>query len=1481
MLQQIDLSNTTQTPKIQICKPNKVIIGNIKESYNINLKQKIIGASELNFNTPYLIEKNHQLIDNPHISQLKNRYLIKFTLGEFVEWFIINNPSNNSDDNSDFLSIQAFSLEYELSDRYIRNYHPTSIILSDVINIALIDTSWTISSIPNGFDTVYRAFDVSSTSVLSFILEVAEKFNLIAKFNTSLRQIDFYKKDNLGQNKGLTVNERKYLKSISDGIDNTKFCTRLKVFGKDDLTINRINPTGQNYVEDYTYFMLPFTRDINKVTITHSDYLSDELCQAELNFIDLISSKLTDYNYLLSQLTPLQELLTTKQNELDELNITLKNNNYNIQLSVAEVTDLTVLLAEQTNVKNAITSKEAEIIVVGIDISAIQSQITALQSLLSLSNNFSSSLLAERNRFIIEKEITDSSYIDDVDLYGFAKDKLDEMCIPPISLQINIVNFLECITEQHNWGKIVLGDTVNVKHSLLNVNVTAQITETNFNFESRDIDLTISNIVKIENEDEKLSRLINKASYVGNIVDINKPEWDNALSNSQKYTDLQAQDINKSLINLAVNANIISQDGYITLIESNTLKTSLDQLLSESIEFLSVDYLDIATEKTNYQNALDALQIELDNWIGKSSYPIFITLVQKTTLTTKFENVQSTKSILINKISIVRENNAKFYSTSQLNNFISETYDLDLTGIQTQIDGKIESYFTDTDPNTWLETDRTKHNGDMWYSASTKLLKRYNGTTNLWALIEDQKAIDAYTSASTAQDTADSKRRVFIATPTVPYDIGDLWRIEGQPDFKICIVSKLISETYVSTDWIIATDTEGFINAQILDVETSLGSLKANIDDFSSDSILTLSEANSLKISLSQVNSESADLIIIADKLLITTEKYNYQTALNNLQSELNSWITVPNGNYTGTYPIVITPTNRTNIQTKFQDVQNKKSILINIIGEVRNTNATFWGIESGGAISVMNLTPLDYEPKSQFTGYSTGVIPNTISVASTANFPSSGIIYYTVHINEGGIIKDYILPQVYTSKDDINNKFYLNDPPTYSINSYPPGGGMIYTFPYQPQTTVYEVSLDYKDIWVASTSGFPDSGILYSYNNNKIIQQPYISKDANAFYCDAMNEEMVSDEVTYVGLYQNPVTVDISVGEIIAVNNKNVRMVVPAKTWTNYPIYLSHTGCRDSRRMDVGWIYVYIYIDQNSELQIANYDTINGVVLFPPQLNIYNPSPYIWQTPVSSYSMIAITYPNPSQLWGVMCNDTNRRYIYVNSTWHFYDTYSSNDILVGYLMCGFGKTEPSGIYSFGNFDTNTDNTPVWKAIVKQDFRYRNDKLIQYDLSGNGVNLSTYGTDMISMILTGANSSVQSIYNTHTKYIPLGISKRTCDLSITSNTTKTGADILVQGAHFNVGRKAAGGDSYGIKVLWGIYVNSDGTSVHVDQKRNSVTWGDYVIPPTALNTIYTIICDLDIMPYPNNPNIMCLKVVLFNYSNVDETVNLRLNWSAS
>ena len=159
------------------------------------------------------------------------------------------------------------------------------------------------------------------------------------------------------------------------------------------------------------------------------------------------------------------------------------------------------------------------------------------------------------------------------------------------------------------------------------------------------------------------------------------------------------------------------------------------------------------------------------------------------------------------------ERASKYTDDSALKNFINGDFANAIDTMTEQIDGKIETWFQTSDPasNWTTNAEKAKHVGDMWYNSSTKLLKCYrqtfrfvNGTGTvvyIWQTIEDKKAIDAYDAASKAQDTADGKRRVFVAQPYPPYDVGDLW-VDGK-ELRRCITERA-SGSWNTNDWVVA-----------------------------------------------------------------------------------------------------------------------------------------------------------------------------------------------------------------------------------------------------------------------------------------------------------------------------------------------------------------------------------------------------------------------------------------------------------------------------------------------------------------------------------------------------------------------------------------------------------------------------------------------------------------------------------------------------
>ena len=146
----------------------------------------------------------------------------------------------------------------------------------------------------------------------------------------------------------------------------------------------------------------------------------------------------------------------------------------------------------------------------------------------------------------------------------------------------------------------------------------------------------------------------------------------------------------------------------------------------------------------------------------------------------------------------------------QVNDFIAAVYDPTVANLQSQIDGQIETWYYDYEPNlnnapasSWTtEAERARHEGDLFYWKSKGYSYRFfkDGYTWKWQLITDSDITKAMQEASKAKDTADAKRRVFVSAPYPPYDKGDLWTQGASGDIMTCVYSRQ-SGSYSSADW--------------------------------------------------------------------------------------------------------------------------------------------------------------------------------------------------------------------------------------------------------------------------------------------------------------------------------------------------------------------------------------------------------------------------------------------------------------------------------------------------------------------------------------------------------------------------------------------------------------------------------------------------------------------------------------------------------
>lgn len=179
---------------------------------------------------------------------------------------------------------------------------------------------------------------------------------------------------------------------------------------------------------------------------------------------------------------------------------------------------------------------------------------------------------------------------------------------------------------------------------------------------------------------------------------------------------------------------------------------------------------------------------------------------------------------------------------SSLNDFTSNIYNPMISSLQKQIDGQIETFYYDYEPTLnnvpakeWdTEEKKTAHEGDLFYWKSKGYAYRFqkDGSAWNWQLVQDTDITLAMQKAAEAKDTADSKRRVFTATPYPPYDVGDLWVGNDTSDLMRCQRSRQ-SGAYDSSDWIKAvkyTDDSALNNFIYTDYAETLVEISNSID---------------------------------------------------------------------------------------------------------------------------------------------------------------------------------------------------------------------------------------------------------------------------------------------------------------------------------------------------------------------------------------------------------------------------------------------------------------------------------------------------------------------------------------------------------------------------------------------------------------------------------------------------------------------------
>ena len=178
------------------------------------------------------------------------------------------------------------------------------------------------------------------------------------------------------------------------------------------------------------------------------------------------------------------------------------------------------------------------------------------------------------------------------------------------------------------------------------------------------------------------------------------------------------------------------------------------------------------------------------------------------------DNVGTMKTV-DSKVKVVGDQLSSFIDKDFADTIIRYTDVSKFLNLKNQIDGQLSLWFYSCAPSSytaptkdWTTKDAKRlHVGDIYYD--TKDGKAYSWLDDYtWNEIDDKNMLKILRAASLESDTLDGSRRAFFATPSPPYNRGDIWaNIAEAGDNKIlvCKTARITTDSFTRTDWVVAS----------------------------------------------------------------------------------------------------------------------------------------------------------------------------------------------------------------------------------------------------------------------------------------------------------------------------------------------------------------------------------------------------------------------------------------------------------------------------------------------------------------------------------------------------------------------------------------------------------------------------------------------------------------------------------------------------
>lgn len=360
----------------------------------------------------------------------------------------------------------------------------------------------------------------------------------------------------------------------------------------------------------------------------------------------------------------------------------------------------------------------------------------------------------------------------------------------------------------------------------------------------------------------------------------------NAQSTADSALSSAAQ-ANKDVGNVKTQITEINKEMTSVKQDAVTLRDDLTGQITTVKETMETDYAK--------KSELSSTEANLKTEISKSAAGILTEVSQ--TYSTKTELETTTNAVATAQSTADAAKKAAESNASDLANAVSK-FNGDISGLKDQIDGAIQTWFYDGVPNALTEPevnwttdkDRQTHLGDLYYDNQTGFCYRYmnqNGVYS-WGRIQDTEVTKALSDAANAQTTANAKKRIFIATPKPPYDIGDLWVQGSTGDIMRCQTSKIDGQEYAEADWVKASKyTDDTAVTNLSNTVEKTYATKSTVNQLSDRIEQTVSSVEEVRTDASAANTAAENAQKAADNAASAADTAN--STANEVKNDLEN----------------------------------------------------------------------------------------------------------------------------------------------------------------------------------------------------------------------------------------------------------------------------------------------------------------------------------------------------------------------------------------------------------------------------------------------------------------------------------------------------------------------------------------------------------------------------------------------------------------